>query len=106
MVTISGVLSSGTRGVLLSEYSGKYCYGKTPKDTWEESIYLAKEKLLHTHSQNVVSLPMSDEVETAPYQKHPFNNNPTQQNDEGERKSPSNNFFIQKTTEAIKPLKI
>lgn len=87
-------------------HSGKYCYGKTPKDTWEESMYLAKEKLLHTHSQNVVSLPMSDEVEMAPYQKHPFDSNPTEQNDEGEFKSPSDNFFIQKTIGAEIPLKI
>lgn len=28
-------------------HSGRYCYGKTPMQTWQESLYLAKEKLLN-----------------------------------------------------------
>lgn len=27
-------------------HSGRYCYGKTPMQTWQESLYLAKEKML------------------------------------------------------------
>jgi hypothetical protein len=29
-------------------HSGKYCSGKTPMQTWRESIHLAKEKLWTT----------------------------------------------------------
>ncbi|WP_439516676.1 IS481 family transposase [Sediminibacterium sp.] len=28
-------------------HSGRYCYGKTPMQTWQESLYLAKKKLLN-----------------------------------------------------------
>lgn len=28
-------------------HSGRYCYGKTPMQTWQESLYLAKEKMLN-----------------------------------------------------------
>jgi transposase InsO family protein len=28
-------------------HSGRYCYGKTPMQTWQESLYLAKQKLLN-----------------------------------------------------------
>ncbi|MEN9918447.1 MAG: putative uncharacterized protein YlbG, partial [Bacteroidota bacterium] len=35
---------------------GKHCYGKTPMQTWNDSLHLAKEKLLSNHYQNVVSL--------------------------------------------------
>lgn len=28
-------------------HSGRYCYGKTPMQTWQESLHLAKEKLLN-----------------------------------------------------------
>lgn len=28
-------------------HSGKYCYGKTPMQTWQESLHLAKQKLLN-----------------------------------------------------------
>ena len=44
-------------------HSGKYCYGKTPMQTWNESLYLTKEKLLNNQYQNVVSLPLSDQAE-------------------------------------------
>ncbi|KAA6350424.1 hypothetical protein EZS27_002151 [termite gut metagenome] len=45
-------------------HTGKHCYGKTPIQTWRDSIHLAKDKLLDTHYQNFVSLPLSGEVET------------------------------------------
>jgi transposase InsO family protein len=28
-------------------HSGRYCYGKTPMQTWQEALYLAKQKLLN-----------------------------------------------------------
>jgi len=45
-------------------HTGKYCYGKTPMQTWKDSMHLAKDKLLNNQYQNVVSLPLSDETET------------------------------------------
>lgn len=30
-------------------HSGRYCYGKTPMQTWQESLHLAKQKLLNDH---------------------------------------------------------
>ena len=45
-------------------HSGKYCYGKTPMQTWKDSLHLAREKQLNNQYQNVVSLPLSDETET------------------------------------------
>jgi transposase InsO family protein len=34
-------------------HSGRYCYGKTPRQTFQDSIHLAKEKILDSHLQNV-----------------------------------------------------
>ena len=37
-------------------HTGKYCYGKTPLDTFKDSLHIAKEKLidftLQTHDDN------------------------------------------------------
>jgi len=46
-------------------HSGKYCYGKTPMKTWEESLHIAKEKLLENQyqNQNFVSLQMENKTE-------------------------------------------
>jgi hypothetical protein len=45
-------------------HSGKYCFGKTPWQTWNESLHLTKEKMLNTHYQNDVSLRPTGETET------------------------------------------
>lgn len=45
-------------------HSGKYCFGKTPMQTWGDSLHLAKEKMLTDHFQNDVPLPVSDQAET------------------------------------------
>lgn len=87
-------------------HSGKYCYGKTPKTTWEESLHLTKEKLLSTHFQNTVSLQLSGEVETGSAGEQPASNNPTDWNKEGEPKFPFNNDFIPRTNGSENPLKI
>jgi transposase InsO family protein len=34
-------------------HSGRYCYGKTPTQTFEDSLHLAKEKMLDSNLQNV-----------------------------------------------------
>jgi len=44
-------------------HSGKYCFGKTPMQTWEESLHLAREKLLDRQSENIVSLISQGEAE-------------------------------------------
>ena len=71
-------------------HSGKHCYGKTPMQTWNDSILLAKEKLLSNHYQNVVSLPLSGEVETGSAGEQPVRNNLTDWNGQGGQKSPFN----------------
>jgi transposase InsO family protein len=38
-------------------HSGRYCYGKTPMDTFEESLPLAKEKILGNKETNILSEP-------------------------------------------------
>ena len=69
-------------------HTGKYCYGKTPMQTWTSSIHLAKEKLLDTHYQKCVPLPSSGEVETGSAGEQPVRNNLTDWNGHGGQKSP------------------
>jgi len=45
-------------------HSGKYCLGRTPWQTWNESLYLTKNKMLETQFQNDVSLHLTGEAET------------------------------------------
>ncbi len=75
-------------------HTGKHCYGKTPMQTWINSIHLAKEKILSNHYQNVVSLPLSGEKETGSAGKQPASDNLTDWNGQGGRKSPLNTFSI------------
>lgn len=69
-------------------HSGKYCFGKTPIQTWEDSLHLAKEKMLTNHFQNDVSLPVSDQAETGSGGDQPARNNLTDWNGQGDQKSP------------------
>jgi len=69
-------------------HSGKYCFGKTPMQTWEDSLHLAKEKMLMNHFQNDVSLPVSDQAETGSGGDQPVRNNLTGWNGQGDPKSP------------------
>lgn len=75
-------------------HSGKHCYGKTPMQTWNDSLHLAKDKLLSNHYQNVVSLPLSGEVETGSAGEQPVRNSLTDWNGQGGLKSPSYNLPI------------
>lgn len=45
-------------------HSGKYCFGKTPWQTWNDSLHLTREKMLETHYQNDISLQTTSETET------------------------------------------
>lgn len=67
-------------------HSGKHCYGKTPMQTWNESLHLTKEKLLDSQYQNVVPLPMSVEVKPRDTEEPIFNNDTTINYDIGENK--------------------
>lgn len=69
-------------------HTGKYCFGKTPMQTWNDSIHLAKEKLLTNHFQNVVSLSVSDETETGPGGDQPARDNLTDWNGQKGQISP------------------
>lgn len=71
-------------------HSGKHCYGKTPMQTWNDSLHLSKEKLLSGHYQNVVSLPLSGEMETGSAGEQPVSDNLTDWNGQGGQKSPLN----------------
>ncbi len=75
-------------------HSGKHCYGKTPMQTWNESLYLAKEKLLSDHYQNVVSLPLLGERETGSAGEQPASDNRTDWNGQGGLKSPLQKYPI------------
>ena len=69
-------------------HTGKYCYGKTPMQTWKDSIHLAKEKILSNLYQNVVSLPLSGEKETGSAGMQLVSDSPTDWNGQGGIKSP------------------
>jgi len=77
-------------------HSGRYCYGKTPMQTWNDSLHLAKEKLLNNQFQNVVSLSVSDETEAGSGGDQPARDNLTDWNGQKGQISPSFPFIIPK----------
>ena len=58
--------------------------------TWNDSLHLAKDKLLSNHYQNVVSLPLSGEMETSSAEEQLASDNLADWNGQGGQKSPSN----------------
>lgn len=72
-------------------HSGKYCYGKTPMQTFLDSLHLTKEKMLETHYQNVVPLLLSGEAEAGSAGEQPARNNLADWNGQGAQLSPSQN---------------
>lgn len=88
-------------------HTGKHCYGKTPMQTWKESLHLAQEKMLNTHYQNVVSLPLSDEEEAGNAGEQPTRNNLTDWNGQGEFLPPNfekiipRNYVSENPSEAL-----
>ena len=75
-------------------HTGKYCYGKTPVQTWIDSLHLAKEKLLSNLFQNVVSLPPSDEAEKGNGGDQSVRNNLNEWNGKGGLNNPHSCFPI------------
>lgn len=70
-------------------HSGKHCFGKTPMQTFLDSLHLAKEKMLTTHYQNVVPLPLSGEAEAGNAEEQPARNSLTDWNGQGAEMPPS-----------------
>lgn len=70
-------------------HSGKYCFGKTPMQTWKDSLHLAKEKLLNNHFQKNVYLQLSDETKTGSGGDQPERDNLTDRNENEGNKTPS-----------------
>lgn len=52
-------------------HSGKYCYGKTPMQTFIESIHLAKEKRIDEQTENQSIFNLSKETETGSAEEQP-----------------------------------
>ena len=64
-------------------HSGKFCFGKTPMQTFKESIHLAKEKLLDRQFENTVNLSSQGEADASSGGDQLARNNLVDQNDEG-----------------------
>jgi len=75
-------------------HSGKYCYGKTPMQTWNESLHLAKDKLLNNQYQNFIPLQLSGKEETGSAEEQPASNSLTDWNGQGGQNPPSKNLLI------------
>jgi transposase InsO family protein len=75
-------------------HSGKYCFGKTPWQTWTESLHLTKDKMLDTLYQKDVSLYPTDEAETGSGGDQPVRNNLSDWNGQGAAKSPQFSLII------------
>jgi transposase InsO family protein len=69
-------------------HSGKYCFGKTPMETWNDSIHLAKEKMLSNIYQKDVSLQLSGEAETSSAGEQLVRNNLSDWNGQGAQNRP------------------
>jgi transposase InsO family protein len=63
-------------------HSGKYCFGKTPMQTWYDSLNLAKEKMLDRQNENFVDLLPQGEAEAGSGGDQPARNNLVDRNDE------------------------
>lgn len=75
-------------------HTSKYCYGKTPMQTQNESLHLTKEKLLSNHYQNIVSLPLSDQTEMGSGGDQLNRDNLTERNKKGGQNIPQAYYSI------------
>lgn len=76
-------------------HSGKYCFGKTPMQTFQDSLHLAKEKMLDAQYQNVLSLSVSGEAEAGPALEQPARNTLTGRNENGVLNNPDSSFHLE-----------
>jgi transposase InsO family protein len=70
-------------------HSGKYCYGKTPYQTFIESIELAKEKYLDEIPNKTTKFVKLDEAETSSAGEQLVRYNPTDWNSQGVGQNPT-----------------
>lgn len=75
-------------------HSGKYSFGKTPMQTWEDSLHMAKEKLLNNQFQKILSLSLSDKTGTSTGGDQQVRDNLTDWNCHGASKSPLLTWII------------
>jgi len=75
-------------------HSGKYCLGRTPMQTWKESLHLTKEKMLDTLFQKDINLHLTDEAEAGSGGDQPARNNLSDWNKSGGPNSPHLSEFI------------
>lgn len=69
-------------------HSGKFCLGRTPWQTWNESLHLTKNKMLNNHYQNLVNLDLTREAETGSGGDQPARNILPDWNENGGHFSP------------------
>lgn len=75
-------------------HSGKYCYGKTPMQTFLDSKDLAREKMLDLQHESVVNLVLSEETEAGNGGDQPARDTLTDRNEQGALVGPlSSNHF-------------
>lgn len=75
-------------------YSGKYCLGRTPWQTWNESLDLAKNKMLNTLFQKDVNLNLTGEAEAGSDGDQLARNTLSDWNGQGEQNSPLTSLNI------------
>lgn len=75
-------------------HSGKYCFGKTPMQTWNESLHLAKEKLLENLSENMTNLELQGETETSSGGDQLVRDNLVDRNDNGAQIAPISQYHF------------
>jgi hypothetical protein len=75
-------------------HSGKYCFGKTPWQTWNETLHLTKNKMLDTQFQKDVSLYLTGEAEPGSGGDQPDRNILSDWNGHGGINGPQNQHII------------
>ncbi len=75
-------------------HSGKFCLGRTPWQTWIESLHLTKNKMLENHFQKDVNLHLTGEAETGSGGDQPARNILSDWNGHGGNFSPQNQAII------------
>jgi transposase InsO family protein len=77
-------------------HSGKYCFGKTPVQTFLDSKHLAEEKMLDRLMQNPATFKASGETDTGSAEEQPARDNLTSENKEVVEPSTTSphNYFL------------
>ena len=77
-------------------HTGKYCYGKTPIQTFQDTLSIAKEKQLENLYDNFIKLPAQGEAEASNGGDQLARNNPANQNEVGTTFVPNSNLHFEK----------